>query len=533
MSAEPKQTDPERTGPQRTRPEQEAADDAAPEPAADLTESAGSFAGRSGPYYARAFVRIHRARRLPWSWNTPAALLGPVWAAARGLWGFFWSFFIVELYALVLVGRGWWGELGADELERAERLQERAAAMAARAAAARDAQAANAAALARSAENLEKGAAQAIQDAQAAASGATGILIRGVVLLGAIVALQGLLANILYERKYARWRSGGADGRIRAKHLTLGLALIALVYPLTVYRFTVSQPAEALVGFPSDRELYNRVAIWLEERFDAVAVAGAGLFDGITAVLRALLDGLETVLVDTPWPAMVVVIVVLAWRLAGPRVAIFTTAALAYLALLGYWEKSMATVALLGAAAFLCVLAGIPLGIWCAKSRTAYAVARPMLDFMQTMPAFVYLIPVIAFFGTGKPPGVLATLVFGMPPVVRLTALGIRGVPDAIKEAAVAFGCSRRKLLTDVELPLAMPSIMTGINQTILLCLSMVVIASLIGAEGLGSDVLEALQYAAKGQGLLAGIAILLCAMMLDRIVQGRFRDGRRERREH
>ena len=129
---------------------------------------------------------------------------------------------------------------------------------------------------------------------------------------------------------------------------------------------------------------------------------------------------------------------------------------------------------------------------------------RPVLDFMQTMPAFVYLIPVIAFFGTGKPPGIIATIVFGMPPVVRLTALGVQGVPETVREAATAFGATKRFLLLKVDLPLAMPSIMAGINQTILMCLSMVVIASLIGAKGLGEDVLEALQYAAQGQGIVA-----------------------------
>ena len=150
---------------------------------------------------------------------------------------------------------------------------------------------------------------------------------------------------------------------------------------------------------------------------------------------------------------------------------------------------------------------------------------RPVLDFMQTMPAFVYLIPVIALFGIGKPPGVIATLIFGTPPVVRLTALGIQGVPASVREAAEAYGATRWFLLTRVDLPLAMPSIMAGVNQTILMCLSMVVIASLIGAKGLGEDVLNALQYAAVGQGLLAGLAILLCAMIIDRIVQGKGRE--------
>ena len=159
-----------------------------------------------------------------------------------------------------------------------------------------------------------------------------------------------------------------------------------------------------------------------------------------------------------------------------------------------------------------------------AKSKRAYNAALPVLDFMQTMPAFVYLIPIIAFFGTGKPPGVLATLIFGMPPVVRLTALGMRGVPENTKEAAIAFGATKWELMRNVEIPLALPSIMTGINQTILMCLSMVVIASLIGAKGLGQDVLVALQYAAKGQGMLAGLAILFVAMVIDRIIQGHYR---------
>ena len=140
------------------------------------------------------------------------------------------------------------------------------------------------------------------------------------------------------------------------------------------------------------------------------------------------------------------------------------------------------------------------------------------------MPSFVYLIPVIAFFGTGKPPGILATLVFGMPPVIRLTTLGLKQVPESVIEAATAFGASRWYVLSRVEIPLAMPSIMAGINQTILMCLSMVVIASLIGAKGLGEEVLKALEYAAQGEGLLAGMAILVCAMVLDRLVQGKSR---------
>lgn len=237
--------------------------------------------------------------------------------------------------------------------------------------------------------------------------------------------------------------------------------------------------------------------------------------------------GFRAVLLGTPWPVIMLVICTLAWHLAGPRVAIFTAAALAYLGLICRWEPSMQTVALLGTASVLCVAIGIPLGIWFARSKTAVAVAQPVLDFMQTMPAFVYLIPVIAFFGTGKPPGIVATLIFGMPPVICLTTLGLRGVPEDVKEAARAFGATEWQGMRGVELPLARASILAGVNQTILMCLSMVVIASLIGAQGRGAIVLQSLQYAAKGKGLLAGLAILLRAMVIDRIVQGSFR-GRR-----
>ena len=334
-----------------------------------------------------------------------------------------------------------------------------------------------------------------------------------------------------YEKQYLSWRAdpGGTVSGLSWTRAGLGGLLWLAIVPLTLYRFTVGRIDPRLepylAGFPMEKkQYYAPVSTWMDGGFDWLSVAGAGVFDGVVAAISTVLDGLETVFVDAPWPVVMTVIVVVAWRLAGPRIAVFAGAALAYLALFGLWETSMVTVSLLGAAAFLCILMGIPLGIWFGKNQRTYNAALPVLDFMQTMPAFVYLIPIIAFFGTGKPPGVLATLVFGMPPVIRLTALGIRGVPESTKEAAVAFGCTRWTLLKDIEIPLAMPSIMTGVNQTILICLSMVVIASLIGAKGLGQDVLIALQYAAKGQGMLAGLAILFCAMVIDRIVQGHYR---------
>lgn len=491
----------------------------------DLDANIAEFVGQNAPYYQQSFHRIHEATSpIPITANWAAALLGPVWAAARGVWGFFWIFIILETIAWVQIGRGLWGDLGAEDTAKAERQQERAQGFLDKADAAKAA-GEDPSRFETLASNMTRAAEKSQAAADAANEASAGILISGLIILLVLKLVQCVYANISYEAQYSRWRidrtvpSGWSQ-----KGLALGIALVAAIAPLTIYKFTVTSVPEFLEAFPADKGLYAAAADWLEGVFDAAATGGAGMFDGITAGIRWILEALTIALIGTPWPVVMAVICVVAWRAAGPRVAIFTAAALAYVALLGYWEISMETVALVGAAAFLCVIIGIPLGIWFGKSHRAYRVAEPILDFMQTMPAFVYLIPIIAFFGTGNPPGVLATIIFGMPPVVRLTALGIRGVPESIKEAAEAFGASRWQKLRDVEVPLALPSIMTGVNQTILMCLSMVVIISLIGGGGLGKVILEALQYAAKGPGLLGGLAILFCAMVLDRIVQGGFR---------
>ncbi|MDC1318513.1 ABC transporter permease subunit, partial [Candidatus Thioglobus sp.] len=249
------------------------------------------------------------------------------------------------------------------------------------------------------------------------------------------------------------------------------------------------------------------------------------LFTAITFGIRSVLDALEMLFVTTPWIVVISAIVLMTGLSAGPRAAVYSLAFLAYMGFLGFWIKAMTTLALLGTAAILSISIGIPLGIYCATRPRFYAFIRPIMDFMQTMPAFVFMIPVIAFFGTGKVSAVIITMIFGGTPVVRLTVLGLKGVPETIREAAIAYGGSKWYLLTKVDLPLAMPTILAGVNQTVMLSLAMVVVASLIGAKGLGQDVLEALQYANVGQGILAGIAILFCALILDRVIQGKKRD--------
>lgn len=491
-----------------------------------LDASIHTFAERNGEYYAAAFHRIHESTGLlPLTFNSAAALLGPIWAAMRGVWGFFWGFLLLELIAWVQIGRGAWGDLGGDLAERAAAQLERAQGFLTRAEEARNANE-DPSRFETMATNLTKAAEKSQAAAEAAAAEATFILIFGLVLLALFKLIQGIWSNIIYEKQYSRWRiePERVESGVNPRNLILGIVLVAVIAPLTIYKFTVASPPEVLNTFPAEKDTYATAASWLEARIDAAAVAGAGAFDSVVVGVRSVLDALTIALIGTPWPVVMVVICVVAWRAAGPRITIFTAACLAYIALLGYWEIAMETVALVGAAVIICVVFGIPLGIWFGKSERAYKMAEPVLDLMQTLPAFVYLIPIIAFFGTGNPPGILATIIFGMPPVIRLTALGIRGVPGTIKEAAVAFGASRWQLLKDVEVPLALSSIMTGVNQTILMCLSMVVIISLIGGGGLGKVILEALQYAAKGPGLLGGFAILFVAMVMDRIVQGAFR---------
>jgi len=491
----------------------------------NLSSSIGDFVGQNDEYYNQEFGKIQSATKFPWTWNTMAALAGPFWASARGLWGQFWIFLILELLALVQIGRGLWGDLGAAKLARADRLNLKWQELYEKGQAALQAGDEGAQGLIETAGNLKNAAARVTEEAAALSAEATGILITGLVLIIVLKVIQGFNANLSYEKQYLTWRAQpqSTPSGFHWGWVIYGIGLWLAIAPLTIYRFTFTKPAEWIMAVPIGKQFFTPTSKWMDGGFNWLSKHGAGAFDTVVDAIRTILDGLETIFVDTPWPVVMTIILVMAWRLAGPRIAVFTAACLAYLALFGLWETSMQTVALLGAAAFLCLLFGIPLGIWFGKSQRAYNSALPILDFMQTMPAFVYLIPIIAFFGTGKPPGVLSTIIFGMPPVIRLTALGMKSVSEHTKEAAVAFGCTKWTLLKDVEIPLAMPSIMTGINQTILMCLSMVVIASLIGAGGLGKNVLEALQYAAKGQGMLAGLAILFCAMVIDRIIQGHY----------
>lgn len=243
-------------------------------------------------------------------------------------------------------------------------------------------------------------------------------------------------------------------------------------------------------------------------------------FQAVKWPIEQTLNGVDVVLQTLPPMAVIAVVFAVAWRMAGWRVGVFSAATLVFIGFLGLWEETMTTLAMVLSAVFFCVVVGIPLGIIASRSDRFETILRPILDAMQTTPAFVYLVPVVMLFSIGTVAGVIATIVFAMPPIIRLTNLGIRQVQPDVVEAARAFGSTSMQILWRVQFPLALPTIMAGLNQTIMLSLSMVVIAALIGAGGLGLPVFEGLNSLRVGLAGTGGLSIVLLAMVLDRITQ-------------
>ncbi|KZR81143.1 Glycine betaine transport system permease protein OpuAB [Prochlorococcus marinus str. MIT 1342] len=244
------------------------------------------------------------------------------------------------------------------------------------------------------------------------------------------------------------------------------------------------------------------------------------IFLVIDSAINGLAGAIEQILsVPAPWLLAPLIAILAAWRVSF-SFAILSLLGLNLVLFMGLWPPMISTLALVIAASLLALIIGIPIGIFSARRQHIWAITRPVLDLMQTMPAFVYLIPAVMFFGTGLVPSTIATLIFSMPPVVRLTYLGIRQVPVDLIEAGRAFGCSERQLLWKVQLPNALPTLMAGVNQTIMLALSMVVIASMIGGGGLGDVVLRGIQQLDVGLGFEGGLAVVILAVILDRLTQ-------------
>lgn len=259
---------------------------------------------------------------------------------------------------------------------------------------------------------------------------------------------------------------------------------------------------------------------WVDQGVKWLIANDGGTLEAMGSVIGLATEGLEQGLTALPyWLVAAAFVLTGLWRV-GWVFAVFCLASCAVIEATGFWPQTMITVALILSSTAISLLIGLPLGIWTARSERVHAVVRPVLDFMQTMPAFVYLIPAAMLFGLGRVPGVLATVIFAMPPVVRLTSLGIRQVNTEQVEAGITFGCTPMQVLWHVQIPGALPSIMAGINQTIMMALSMVIIASMVGAGGLGNDVLASISRLDIGLGFESGLAVVLLAIMLDRITE-------------
>lgn len=250
---------------------------------------------------------------------------------------------------------------------------------------------------------------------------------------------------------------------------------------------------------------------WVKDNLD-------GLLDGIAFVFGFLVNGLTAGLLSVHFVAIIAIAALIAWLVRSWQLAIGTAVSLLLIVGMNLWVPAMQTMSLVLVATVVAVLIAVPLGIWSARNATVRALLKPVLDFMQTMPAFVYLIPAIVFFGIGVVPGMVATIIFALPPGVRLTELGIRGVDAETVEAGQAFGAKPGQILRGIQLPLAMPTIMAGINQVIMLALSMAVIAGMAGADGLGKMVVEAISTINIAKGVEAGLGVVLIAVFLDRV---------------
>ncbi len=263
---------------------------------------------------------------------------------------------------------------------------------------------------------------------------------------------------------------------------------------------------------------------WIENITQSATDGGKGFFNGVRTVGDGMINGLESLLNSIPPIAFIIVLTLLALFLKRKKkkwgLGVFVLLGLTFVENQGLWDEFISTLSLVLVSSFFAILIGIPLGILAGRSNTAEAIIKPILDFMQTMPAFVYLIPAVAFFGIGVVPGMVASIIFALPPTVRFTALGIRQIPEELDEAAIAFGATSAQKLFKVELPLAKSTIMAGVNQTVMLSLSMVVIASMIGAPGLGRQVVSSLQRANVGPGFVAGLCIVVLAIIMDRFTQ-------------
>lgn len=279
-------------------------------------------------------------------------------------------------------------------------------------------------------------------------------------------------------------------------------------------------PAQPFDWLDPFQEAVIPLNVWVDNSLTWVVDNFRPVFQAVRWPIDTTLVGIESGLQAIPAPFLILILALLAWQVSGWRLAVGSAISLVFVGLIGAWHEAVITLALVITSVFFCVLIGLPTGIWLSRSERAEVALRPLLDAMQTTPAFVYLVPIVMLFGIGNVPGVVVTIIFALPPLIRLTNLGIRQVPADLVEAAQAFGASPRQLLFKVQLPLAMPTILAGVNQTLMMALSMVVIASMIAVGGLGQMVLRGIGRLDMGLATVGGVGIVVLAIILDRITQ-------------
>lgn len=277
-----------------------------------------------------------------------------------------------------------------------------------------------------------------------------------------------------------------------------------------------------MIDFPETWEFGRTISRAMDSGLDWIIINFDPFFDAITIfVLRGILLPLEKFLLWIPWWAVIGAVVLIAFKINGRKIAFGTALGMMLLGGIGLWDLAMSTLAIVLASTLLAIGLGMPLGIFAAKNDRFDGVMRPILDGMQTMPSFVYLIPALMLLGLGKVPAVMATVIYSIPPIIRLTNLGIRQVDPEVIEAARAFGSTGKQILLKVQIPMAKPTIMAGVNQTIMMALAMVVIASMIGAKTIGTEVLNGIARLEVGRGFIGGVGIVIMAIIIDRISQG------------
>lgn len=275
-----------------------------------------------------------------------------------------------------------------------------------------------------------------------------------------------------------------------------------------------------IINFPE--EIYVNIKHVIDNTIDYMLQNWEPFFDGIQKLLRSLLNGVGSVINIIPWWLLLLAVFFATWKMSKkPLRALLYTVLMFFIGIIGLWEMMNQTLTIVITSVLISLLIGLPVGIIISASQKANSVARPILDTMQTMPTFVYLIPAVMLLGLGNVPAVIATIIYSVPPVIRLTSLGIRQVDVEVVEASNAFGATKAQSLFKVQIPQALPTIMAGVNQTIMMAISMVVTCSMIGATGLGAEVIMGINRLESGRGFAAGIAIVIIAIVMDRLTQG------------